>query len=339
MVRRLCDKRLMALLLTWFLASGIVLLAGCRNATLPAPLTKQPTGTLKGVTLSPLSFGPNDFSGFFDRAKQAGGVISWAGDWNEVNNTSDGGPKVVCELAPAYGYIPLIELQFFTQSTGSLLRPMDDATRQAYKGGAVALAEKYKLDYLAVGIEVNTLYAKSPRDFDAFVQFFDEVYDAVKAKSPETKVFTIFQLEMMKGLNGGLFGGVDDESEAQWSLLERLAKTDIVAFTTYPGLVYLAPSDIPPDYYSDIKMHTSKPVAFTEIGWHSQAAPSGWESSDSEQAEFVDRFFSLTLNLKEDLAIWSFMYDQDTVVPFSSMGLFRRDGNAKPAWDAWLSNR
>jgi len=30
----------------------------------------------------------------------------------------------------------------------------------------------------------------------------------VKSVSPQTKVFTIFQLEQMKGLNGGLFGGV-----------------------------------------------------------------------------------------------------------------------------------
>jgi hypothetical protein len=285
-----------------------------------------------------LSFQPTDFTGFFDKSKKAGGVIGWAGDWSEAN-TDDGGPKVVCELVKAYGYTPLIELQFFTQSTGSLLRPLDDATKQAYKEGAVALVDRYRLDYLAVGIEVNTLYAKSPKDFDAFVELYDKVYDAVKAKSPDTKVFAIFQLEMMKGLNGGLYGGVDDTTKAQWSLLERFAKTDIVAFTTYPSLVYRDPSDIPSDYYSEIGKHTDKPIAFTEIGWHSQADPQGWESNDSEQARFIERFFGLSLDLKKELAIWSFMYDQDTTVPFSSMGLYRRDGTAKPAWDSWLNSR
>jgi hypothetical protein len=187
-VPRLWDKKATVLLLAGCLSLGIVHLPGCGRSTQSASLAKHRTEALKGVTLSPLSFQPTDFTGFFDKSKKGGGVIGWAGDWSEAN-TDDGGPKVVCELAKAYGYTPLIELQFFTQSTGSLLRPLDDATKQAYKEGAVALVDRYRLDYLAVGIEVNTLYAKSPKDFDAFVELYDKVYDAVKAKSPDTKVF------------------------------------------------------------------------------------------------------------------------------------------------------
>lgn len=328
---------------------SVLVLAGCAGRTEITSTPSTPTTAYKqvvtpsqqsgriqkGVSLSPRSFQSADFSDFFEKAKIAGNVVSWAGDWNELNNPN-GGPKIVVELASKYNYTPLIELQFFTQSTGVLLRPLDDATRQTYKNTAATFAKKYALKYLGIGIEVNTLYAKS-LDFDAFVQFYNEVYDAVKAESPDTKVFIIFQFEGMKGLNGGLFG-TNDPAQAQWSILDRFPKSDLMAFTTYPDLIYKDPSEIPSDYYSEIRKHTGKQIAFTEIGWHNEASPPGWESSEAEQADFVKTFFNNTRGLNQEFSIWSFMFDQDTTEPFRSMGLYRRDGTAKTAWDAWLKN-
>ncbi|MEW6036457.1 MAG: hypothetical protein AB1529_07640 [Candidatus Micrarchaeota archaeon] len=289
------------------------------------------------MSLSPKSFQPADFTDFFEKANRAGSVVTWAGDWNELGS-ENGGPKVVAGLASTYNYTPVVIVTFFTQSDGKLLRPLDEDTKRKYKEGAVAYAEKYKPEYLGLGIEVNMLYEKSPEDFDSFAQFYSEVYDAVKEKSPGTKVFTVFQLEKIKGLGGGLFGGASDPSKSEWGLLDRFPDSDLVAFTTYPGLVYKEPSELPPDYYSEIKGHTTKPVAFTEIGWHSSAVPEGWESSDGEQAEFVATFFNRTADLHPELAVWSFLYDQGTSEPFDSMGLIRADGVARPAFDAWVSN-
>lgn len=301
----------------------------------PVPSTQ----TLKGVSLSPKSFSPVDFADFFNRAKEAGVLISWAGDWNELGNTTGGGPKVLAELAPTYSYMPVILAQFFTQSSGKLLRPMDAATTQRYKDILLAFVDKYRPSYVGLGIEVNMLYEKSPADFERFVQLFDELYEAVKSVSPRTKVFTVFQLEKMKGLSGGLFGGRNDPNNAQWHLLDRFPDSDIIAFTTYPGLIYKGPEQIPQDYYSDIKSHTSKPIAFTEVGWHTASSPLGWESSEVEQSEFVETFFNLTRGLDTEMVIWSFLYDQSTIEPFNSMGLLRNDGNAKPAWDQWTRAR
>ena len=298
---------------------------------------KNSVEMLTGVSLSPQSFQAKDFTNFFEQAKDTGKVVMWAGDWNELSNAQGGGPVVVASLAQTYKYLPIVELQFFTQSDGKLLRPLDDVTKQNYKNSLIAFIEKYQPEYLGIGIEVNTLYEKSPADFDAFSQFFSEVYDIVKANSPNTKVFTVFQLEKMKGLNGGLFGGTNDPNKAQWFLLDKFPKSDIVVFTTYPGLIYNNPSDIPSNYYAEIKSHTSKNIAFTEIGWHSDASPKGWESSEDEQAEFVTVFFELSRDLNKELVLWSFMYDQDTFEPFNSMGLRHRDdGTAKLAWNEWL---
>lgn len=150
-----------------FLSVGVLLLGltcaeGCWNNQPNVGLSDETGDKLKGVSLSPLSFQPADFTDFFVKAKQAGNIVGWARDWNELN--TDNGPKVVAELAATYNYTPLIELRFFAQSTGVLLRQLDDATKQVYKNNAVAFADKYKLKYLGIGIEVNTLSTKSPAD-------------------------------------------------------------------------------------------------------------------------------------------------------------------------------
>lgn len=290
----------------------------------------------KGLSLSPKSYNSSDFTDFFLKAKQAGTIVSWAGDWSDLSN-KNGGASVVASLSSTYGYDAAIELQFFQQSNGALLRPLDNATMQTYKNSAVSFAEKYKPEYLALGIEINILFEKSPTDFDTFTNFYKDVYDGVKAQSPETKIFPIFQLETMKGLNGGLFGGVNDQSKSEWALLDRFPKMDLVAFTTYPRLIYKNPIEIPAGYYSEIQQHTSKPVAFMEIGWHSNANPAGWESSNTKQAQFVTVFFNLTKGLNKEIAIWSFLYDQNITEPFNSMGLWTVNDEAKPAWNTWIN--
>lgn len=292
----------------------------------------------KGVSLSPRSFSSSDFNDFFQKAKQAGTIVSWAGDWNTIND-SNSGAVVVSSLSNTYEYSALIELQFFQQSNGALLKPLNATTLQTYKNEAVAFAESHKPKYLALGVEVNVLFEKSPTDFEIYVAFYSQTYDAIKVVSPQTQVFPIFQLEKIKGLNGGLFGETNDPSKAEWDLLDRFSKMDAAAFTTYPGFIYKNPNDIPADYYAAIQQHTSKPVIFTEIGWHSDANVAGWESSENEQAQFISVFFNQTSGLNKEATIWSFLYDQNTAEPFSSMGLWTSSNQAKTAWSTWINSQ
>ena len=307
----------------------MLLVTGCATETVEGPVSDEPSGTLKGVSLSPRSSSAADFTGFFQEAERAGDIVMWAGDWNEVQ-IDKGAPAVVTGLATTYGYIPLIEATF--HDSGQLLRPLNEENKQIYRSKALAFAQEYQPRYLGLGIEVNSVYIKSPTDFEGFVPFYNEVYDAVKKVSPGTKVFTVFQLERMKGLTLWEI----EETEAHWELIDRF-KSDLVVFTTYPGLFYLDPSAMPEDHYTEILSHTTRPIAFTEIGWHSEASPQGWESSEQEQAEFIETFFRLTKDIDVKIAIWSFMYDPEIIEPFRSMGLRRDDGTARPAWAAWLN--
>ena len=94
------------------------------------------------------------------------------------------------------------------------------------------------------------------------MNFYNDVYDAVKAESPQTKIFPNFQLEKMKPTKGRTLGEANDPSKSEWDLLDRFPKMDLAAFTTYPGLIYRSPSEIPADYYSEIQQHHHKTCCF-----------------------------------------------------------------------------
>lgn len=306
----------------------LLFVSGCIGEKVEESVIEESPETLKGVSLSPRSSSAEDFTGFFEEAVQAGDIVMWAGDWIELS-TDQGAPMILTGLASTYDYTPLVEVTI--HSSGQLIRPLNTDNLEIYRNNVLEFAEKYQPEYLGLGIEINGLYVKSPANFEIFVPFYNEVYDAVKEISPDTQVFTVFQLELMKGLTMWEI----EKNEAHWELLDRF-KSDIIAFTTYPGLFYRNPSDIPEDHYTEIASHTGKPVAFTEIGWHSAASPVGWESSEQEQAEFIDVFFRLTEDMNVKIEIWSFLYDPETIEPFRSMGLRRNNGTTRPAWNAWL---
>ena len=289
---------------------------------------------LKGVSLSPKSYSGEDFTSFFQKATECGNLVMWAGGWDELAAAEGGGPRVVSGLAATYHYTPLVEVTYYSQGEGELIRPLTEAEKESYIRNAASFAEEHKPEYLGLGIEVNIMHAKSPQDFEEFAELYDEAYDAIKEKSPNTKVFTVFQLEHMKGLDGGLFGGENNPEDAQWSLIDRFPKSDAVAFTTYPCFIYKHPSEIPENYYSEIRSHTSKPILFTESGWFREG-PEGWESSPEEQAEFITLFFELAEPLEPEIMVWSFLYDQEIQYPFNTMGLLSADEETSPAYEAW----
>ncbi|MFN0152682.1 MAG: hypothetical protein ACKVU1_18420 [bacterium] len=312
--------------------------AGCGGGDTNAPPLDAPAGPLTGVSLSPRSFTLDGISDFIARAREAGTVVSWAGAWSELD-VAGAAPAVVAAIARGEGFVPLVETAFYNPATERLILPLSPLVRADYKRRAVAYADSAQPRYLALGIEVNLVADVLPADFELFVALFNETYDAIKTVSPSTQVFTIFQLEQMKGLRGGLFGGTNDTTAARWDLLDRFAKSDLVGFTTYPGLIHKNPSEIPADYYAEIASRTTKPIAFTELGWHVSATIPEWESDEAEQAAFVARFADLAapLGSQTEMVIWSFLYDAGLPEPFVGMGLRRDDGSARPAWDAWLA--
>jgi len=313
----------------------VVILGGCSNLeslqqsnNVQGDNEETKTGLLKGVSVSPKSFEGDDFKDFLERVKDTQDVLLWAGDWIEIHEGK--APITFSELAQQYDYVPFIEVGHYIQETGALFRPLDESNQQIYFDSTIEFVKQYKPKYFGMEVEINIFAEKNPDGFEEFVPFYNNVYDAVKQVSPGTMVFTVFQLEKMKGLSLWEM----EEGKPQWEMLDRF-KTDLAAFTTYPGLFYRDVSDIPEDHYSEIQTHTTKPIAFTEIGWHSGASITGWESSEGEQAEFIRTFFELTSDLDLEIGVWSFMYDIGTIEPFNTMGLITREDVEKNAWWEW----
>ena len=294
--------------------------------------------TLYGVSLSPRSYEADDFAEFFELARLTGGVVRWAGDWAELGDRQ-GGAVAIAELQAKFGYTPVFEANIFRQDPTPLLRPLSEPQIAEYVRLARQFAEDYSPPYFGLGIEINMLYESVPEDFEKFVGLFDMAAAAIHEASPGTLVFTSFQLERMHGLAGGLWGGDDDTSTARWHLLERFPEADLFSFTTYPVLNYTDPRDIPVSHYLEVLEHTSKPVAFTEIGWPAGTIAPGWESSQGEQAAAAQRLLELIAPLDSKLVLWSFMFDPagDLPAPFLSMGLVEPDGTKRQAFYEWQS--
>lgn len=298
--------------------------------------TTAPAGTLRGVSLSPRSYEGDDFTAFFELVREAGLHVRWAGDWADLG-TEGGAPSVVVSLAEQYGYEPIIETGVYSVNNGEMFRPLDGETGQEFVETLADFAGRTGVPYLGVGVEVNAHFDEDPEGFETFVGLFAEVYDAVKAASPETRVYPGFQLEWTKGLRGGLFGGENDPDAAQWDLVDRFPMADLLAFTTYPGLIYRDPAEVPADYYETAAERAGKPVAITETGWTATDHVEGWESTDAEQVEFVSRLFELTGDVDLALLLWAWVYGQTDQTAFQGMGLRRPDGSPRPAWDRWVA--
>lgn len=182
-------------------------------------------------------------------------------------------------LINSSGLTPIFELNFWTIEGGKVILqipPYMNATttnlgtselRQLWIEQAVNISRDYHPKYLCIGNEVDTYYWNcSQEDFNNYVSLVGETYDAVKAVSPETKVFVVFRLDTIDSYNG-------------WFLIENFDKDkiDLFCFTSYPYMLgypgpawYEKPEDMPFDYYTRIMNYTGdKPLAFSEIGWTS----------------------------------------------------------------------
>lgn len=287
-------------------------------------------GPHAGVSLSPRDFGEH-FASFFEEAAMVGDTVTWAGAWTELANP-EGGAVVTSELASQAGLRVGILVTPFAED-GSLHRALDDEGRAAYLSETRAFLEERAVHFLAVGIEIDRMWEKNPEGVDAFAAFWPEVVAMAHDAAPDVPVLPVFQHERTSGFTGGLYGG-PESSEPKWDLVERFTPRDAVGFTTYPGLVWREPEDVPDDLYAHVAALDER-VYFVEIGWFAEG-PEGWASTPQEQARFVERFFALASDVDAQLHVWSWLYDQPNVPePFGTMGLVTQEGERRPAWSAW----
>lgn len=312
-----------------------VLVSSCTNVDSDTPMP-TPAESVQGVSLSPRSFTSDDFLQFMDLVSDAGRYLTWAGDWVLLADSMSGA-FVVATLDDQYAYVPIILTSWFKTEDGDTLHEMTDANKLLFMENCAEFARRHRPPMMVLAVELNTAYDHSPALFAEFAATFPAARDSIRSASPNTLVGVDFLWEMMRGLRGGLFGGINDTTNTQFELINEFPTADFIGFNSYPCLVYAHPDSIPADYYSRILDITDKPVAFFECGWHTGDILPGWESSEAEQARFVERYLELLAPLEPLAIIWPFLFDPDIQAPFNSMGLWDRNSNQpKAAWNAWI---
>jgi hypothetical protein len=289
-----------------------------------------------------------DWTRMYESLHETGPLLGAYTNWSDSAEKAGQVPGVISTafgLAPTYGFTPFVALGFARDvaegGVESTVAWDDPTQRELAVRAAVAVASQFEPPFLALGVEVNSLYESDPAAFDGYVAAYAEMYDAIKAASPATLVFPVFQLEAMKG--AGYLTGKSAGRQPQWALLEKFAgRMDLAAFTTYPFFDFPSPASMPDDYYAGITEHTSAPLAFTEIGWPSaplSAAPeSDYGGSPDEQVAFVRRLAELTRDLNVRAELWSFPNDLGSKLgytAFESVSLRDNAGTAKPALSEW----
>ena len=344
------------------------LLVGCRTEREAAEVVRRqrpeagaPRAFMMGFTDTPAALTPEAYTATFDLASNYGEVIlvqravAWA-DFVPGAKVSDGLREQTVrarQAASERGLTLAVAIDPFDPAARGRLQGLppkytgktlaDGDLRKAFVADAVFVARTAKPAYLALGIEVNTTFERNPEGYLAFVEAYKEAYDAVKAVSPETKVFPGFQYEELLGILPDL-----PPHPPRWQLLEAYgAKMDLLAITTYPSFVYEVARKVPPGYYTEITKQTKLPVAFLSAGFASAPGRENLNSSTPpEQRRYLQRLIEDADALASPLLVWYAGRDPGFVQspPFDllrSLGLRDAHDQAKEAWAAWeaASNR
>ncbi|MGB9622375.1 MAG: hypothetical protein ACPL07_00890 [Candidatus Bathyarchaeia archaeon] len=238
------------------------------------------------------------------------------------------------------GMFPIIHVSFIGPNLTLAAPPEIKAAtlssaewREAYKKAVIDVLKASRPLYLSLGNEVNRWYEKygaeedDPNGFQHYVSLYEEIYDAVKGLSPETKVFCTFAREI-----------VSENREADLSVLSMFKpeKMDLLVFTSYPYAVrgINRPSYVPDDYYSKaLDYLPGKPLGFSELGWPSMEAFGGEQAQADFLAEVAGRL-TKKQGINLHLLGWAWLHDLDEN---DHIGLLKRDGARKMVYETWES--
>ena len=330
-------------LMPLFIMLMLLFVSGCPGPAEELPQTKENATRSYYIGLVPspknqpeTSF--EDIVAAYEEAGRLGEVMMVWSDPNCIGQCSRLRQTRVVEAARSNGMEPVLTLNFATihNSSGKGLQYgvcwpnhtaaniTDPEFRKAWINEAKSLAAEFRPSYFSLGNEVNDYFYLHPEDLPHYITLYDEAYAEIKKVSPETKVFVVFSYTHL----------IDN---SQWGMLEKFDnRSDLIGLTTYPWKHYSSPQEIPSGYYRRAGNYTTKPIAFTEIGWPSTG-------SEYEQAEFLAVFQNRTGGMDLEMVNWLFLHEipiegtlanviQDET---ATVSLKERNGTKKEIYSKW----
>ena len=228
--------------------------------------------------------------------------------------------------------------------------------RAAYTNYTLWVVRMFHPRYLGLASEINTYMDTHPDDAQNFISLYNDIYKAVKAEAPDTKIFVTFQWEELNNLISQAANG-RQRLQPNWDQVEAFEPNlDVWAISSYPFVAFKSGADIPADYYTPLLARTSKPLAVAEGGFTSK--PIGpINGTPEDQVAYLNAIHN---QIGSRLAFWVYLLledfnldsysnymkangvnstDVNTLGMFASVGLGNSDGTPKPALDLWDSFR
>lgn len=228
--------------------------------------------------------------------------------------------------------------------------------RAAITNQALWIVDEFHPRYLGLASEINTYVSAFPDETQHVLSLYRELYQAIKAESPETQVFVTFQWEVVTG--AGFAGtGANEDLTPNWDQIEMFEPNlDLWVISSYPFVSFSTGAEIPSDYYTPLLERTAKPLAVAEGGFISrQTGPFSGTPQDQ-----VDHLTAVHDQIGDRLAFWIQLLlddfdpvaiadpmreqgrserDIETLGMFAAIGLRDAAGTAKPAMAVWDSYR
>lgn len=247
--------------------------------------------------------------------------------------------------------------EFFGLPAGWQASFADPRVRATYSAFCLRAWEELRPRCLGLASEINTYTDAHPEEIRHFLSLYREVYERIKARSPETRVFVTFQWEDLNNLISGAAEG-RPAYRTNWEAVEAFEpRLDVWAISSYPWVAFGGAAQIPANYYTPLLARTAKPLAVAEGGYPSM--PVGPVSgSEQDQLAYLRAIRSQLGGPR--LAFWIYLLlgdldlgsyapvmrrqgasekDIQTLGFFAQVGLRRRDGTPKPALVLWDSFR
>jgi hypothetical protein len=209
--------------------------------------------------------------------------------------------------------------------------------------------DRYPVQYLSIGNEVNDYFVNHRDQIPAYQTFFREVKDNIQQQHPDLKV-------------GMTFAFHDAEQTNSLDIIEELNLGDFLPLTLYlysPGFIFdRDPAELESYFDRILELADGVPIAFAEIGWNTAES---LEGDQGDQAEFIRQAFRLLSLHREEIEYLSWFNLHDSLLENASqaaltfippdaplvedeafmrdfvdflnyLGLLENDGNSKMGW-------
>lgn len=240
-----------------------------------------------------LSIHADDFWGVpWDECNASGCTppAAWVGKWTDFANAAKSqGKTLYLALSPLQDRKRLAPK---VDTAGNLVRSWEtsaqidadgcyrfstDTSATAYKAAYISYV-KYLVNlvgplYISPSVEMNILFTQCASQKAAWIAWYTDVHNAIKAEYPSRVIFPTFQMEHMYGIS-------DPQAACSTGTLaacfdQRLAEAltipgDRIAFSSYPiGWKYRSEYSFsyPTDTYTRVKSATTRKIWISETGW------------------------------------------------------------------------